>query len=201
MVALYEEAEKFLGKQSEQWSILIQRIGPCYLKVSNELLPHQSIIKSVFFQQLHPTAAATIYQRFLDLFNNVFPTEQDIIKNKNLLSSTGLSKQKKETILSIAEGYLKKSIPSEKKIKLLNDQEIIKQYTQIKGVGVWTVQMMLIFNQGRLDVMPSSDLAIRKKYSLLMQKACQITPTQLIKETEYLSPYRTIAAWYLWQMK
>ena len=201
MVALYEEAENFLGKQSEQWSILIQRIGPCYLKVSNELLPHQSIIKSVFFQQLHATAAAAIYQRFLDLFNNVFPTEQDIIKNKNLLSSTGLSKQKKETILSIADGYLKKSIPSEKKIKLLNDQEIIKQYTQIKGVGVWTVQMMLIFNQGRLDVMPSSDLAIRKKYSLLMQKACEITPTQLIKETEYLSPYRTIAAWYLWQMK
>ena len=201
MVALYEEAEKFLSKQSEQWSILIQRIGPCYLKVSNELLPHQSIIKSIFFQQLHPTAAAAIYQRFLDLFNNVFPTEQDIIKNKNLLSSTGLSKQKKETILSIADGYLKKSIPSEKKIKLLNDQEIIKQYTQIKGVGVWTVQMMLIFNQGRLDVMPSSDLAIRKKYSLLMQKAYQITPTQLIKETEYLSPYRTIAAWYLWQMK
>ena len=196
MVALYEEAEKFLGKQSEQWSILIQRIGPCCLKLSNELLPHQSIIKSVFFQQLHPTAAAAIYQRFLDLFNNVFPTEQDIIKNKNLLSSTGLSKQKKETILSIADGYLKKSIPSEKKIKLLNDQEIIEQYIQIKGVGVWTVQMMLIFNQGRLDVMPSSDLAIRKKYSLLMQKACQITPTQLIKETEYLSPYRTIAAWY-----
>jgi len=201
LVALYEEAEKFLGKQSEQWSILIQRIGPCCLKVSNELLPHQSIIKSVFFQQLHPTAAAAIYQRFLDLYNNVFPTEQDIIKNKNLLSSTGLSKQKKETILSIADGYLKQSIPSEKKIKLLNDQEIIEQYIQIKGVGVWTVQMMLIFNQGRLDVMPSSDLAIRKKYSLLMQKACQITPAQLIKETEYLSPYRTIAAWYLWQMK
>ncbi len=201
MVTLYEEAEKFLGKQSEQWSILIQQIGPCCLKVSNELLPHQSIIKSIFFQQLHPTAASAIYQRFLDLFNNVFPTEQDIIKNKNLLSSTGLSKQKKETILSIADGYLKKSIPSEKKIKLLNDQEIIKQYTQIKGVGVWTVQMMLIFNQGRLDVMPSSDFAIRKKYSLLMQKGCQITPTQLIKETEYLSPYRTIAAWYLWQMK
>ena len=201
MVTLYEEAEKFLGKQSEQWSILIQQIGPCCLKVSNELLPHQIIIKSIFFQQLHPTAASAIYQRFLDLFNNVFPTEQDIIKNKNLLSSTGLSKQKKETILSIADGYLKKSIPSEKKIKLLNDQEIIKQYTQIKGVGVWTVQMMLIFNQGRLDVMPTSDLAIRKKYSLLMQKACQITPAQLIKETKYLSPYRTIAAWYLWQMK
>ena len=102
---------------------------------------------------------------------------------------------------SVGKTLLNKSIPSEKKIKLLNDQEIIEQYIQIKGVGVWTVQMMLIFNQGRLDVMPSSDLAIRKKYSLLMQKECQITPAQLIKETEYLSPYRTIAAWYLWQMK
>lgn len=198
---LYEEAEKFLSKQSKEWSTLIQEIGPCRLKVSYELLPHQSIIKSIFFQQLHPKAASTIYQRFLNLFNDVFPTEQDIIKNKDLLSSTGLSNQKAQTILSIADGYLKQFIPSEKKIRLLNDQEIIEQYTQIKGVGEWTVQMMLIFNQGRPDIMPSSDLAIRKKYSLLKQRECLITPTQLMKETEYLSPYRTIAAWYLWQMK
>jgi len=198
---LYEEAEKFLSKQSKEWSTLIQEIGPCRLKVSYELLPHQSIIKSIFFQQLHPKAASTIYQRFLNLFNDVFPTEQDIIKNKDLLSSTGLSNKKAQTILSIADGYLKQFIPSEKKIRLLNDQEIIEQYTQIKGVGEWTVQMMLIFNQGRPDIMPSSDLAIRKKYSLLKQRECLITPTQLMKETEYLSPYRTIAAWYLWQMK
>ena len=198
---LYAEAEKFLGKQSKQWSTLIQQIGPCCLKTSHDLLPHQSIIKSIFFQQLHPKAASTIYQRFLDLFNDVFPTEQDIIKNKYLLSSTGLSNQKAQTILSIADGYLQKFIPSKKKIRLLDDQEIIEQYTQIKGVGIWTVQMMLIFNQGRPDIMPTSDLAIRKKYSLLTQRECLITPTQLMKETEYLSPYRTIAAWYLWQMK
>ena len=198
---LYEEAEKFLSKQSEEWSTLIKQIGPCRLKISNELLPHQSIIKSIFFQQLHPKAASTIYQRFLDLFKDAFPSDQDIIKNKDLLSSIGLSNQKTQTILSIADGYLKQSIPSEKKIRLLNDQEIIEQYTQIKGVGVWTVQMMLIFNQGRPDIMPSSDLAIRKKYSLQTQRECLITPTQLMKETEYLSPYRTIAAWYLWQIK
>ena len=112
---LYEEAEKFLSKQSEEWSMLIQEIGPCRLKISNELLPHQSIIKSIFFQQLHPKAASTIYQRFLDLFNDVFPTDQDIIKNKDLLSSTGLSNRKAQTILSIADGYLKESIPSKKK--------------------------------------------------------------------------------------
>lgn len=196
----FEEAEKFLSKQSEEWATLIQEIGHCRLKVSDELLPHQSIIKSIFFQQLHPKAASTIYQRFLDLFNDVFPTEQDIIKNKDLLSSTGLSNQKAQTILSIADGYLKQFIPSKKKIRLLNDQEIIEQYTQIKGVGVWTVQMMLIFNQGRPDIMPTSDLAIRKKYSLLTQREYLITPTQLMKETENLRPYRTIAAWYLWQM-
>jgi len=197
----FEEAEKFLSKQSKEWSTLIQEIGPCRLKVSDDLLPHQSIIKSIFYQQLHPKAASTIYQHFLDLFNGVFPTEQDIIKNADLLSSTGLSNQKTQTILSIADGHLKQSIPDEKNIRLLNDQEIIEQYTQIKGVGVWTVQMMLVFNQGRLDIMPSSDLAIRKKYSLLTHRECLITPTQLMKETEYLSPYRTVAAWYLWQMK
>ena len=61
--------------------------------------------------------------------------------------------------------------------------------------------MMLIFNQGRPDIMPTSDLAIRKKFSLLTQRENLITPTELMKETEYLSPYRTIAAWYLWQIK
>ena len=143
---LYEEAEKFLSKQSEEWSMLIQEIGPCRLKVSDELLPHQSIIKSIFYQQLHPKAASTIYQRFLDLFNGVFPIDQDIIKNADLLCSTGLSNQKTQTILSIADGHLKQSIPDKKKIGLLKDQEIIDQYTQIKGVGVWTVQMILIFS-------------------------------------------------------
>ena len=83
----FEEAEKFLSNQSKEWSTFIQEIGPCRLKVSDELLPHQSIIKSIFFQQLHPKAASTIYQRFLDLFNDVFPTEQDIIKNKHHLYS------------------------------------------------------------------------------------------------------------------
>ena len=111
----FEEAEKFLSKQSKEWSTLIQEIGPCHLKVSDELLPHQSIIKSIFFQQLHPKAASTIYQRFLDLFNDVFPTEYDIIENKDLLSSTGLSNQKAQTILSIADGYLKGFIPCKKK--------------------------------------------------------------------------------------
>mgnify|MGYP001440146640 FL=1 len=61
--------------------------------------------------------------------------------------------------------------------------------------------MMLIFNQGRQDIMPTSDLAIRKKYSLFTQRECLITPNELMQETEYLSPYRTIAAWYLWQLK
>ena len=79
----FEEAKKCLSKQSEEWSKLIQGIGPCRLKVSDELLPHQSIIKSVFFQKLHPKAASTIYQRFLNLFNNTFPNEQDIIKNRD----------------------------------------------------------------------------------------------------------------------
>ena len=195
---LYEEAEKFLSKQSEEWSTLIQEIGPCRLKVSDEILPHQSIIKSIFFQQLHPKAASTIYQRFLDLFNDVFPTEQDIIKKKDLLSSTGLSNQKAQTILFIADGYLKQFIPNEKKIRLLNDQEIIEQYTQIKGVGIWTVQMMLIFNQQHLDIMPSTDYAIRKKYSQLFGYPSLLTANQITSHTRKLSPYRSIAAWYVW---
>ena len=201
MVILYEEAEKFLIQQSEQWKRLIQEIGPCHLKISRELQPHQSIIKSIFFQQLHPKAASTIYQRFLDIFNNKFPSDQEIIENTKSLESIGLSQQKKKTILSIANCSLKQSIPSEEKIRIFNDQEIIKQYTKIKGVGAWTVQMMLIFNQGRLDIMPTTDLAIRKKYSLMLQKESLISPTQLARDTEYLSPFRSVAAWYLWEMK
>lgn len=194
------QAECHLKNISQQWENLIQHVGSCKLSRDNDLQPHQSIIKSIFFQQLHLKAAEKIYQRFLNSTNKKFPTDDEIIYNKYLFDDIGLSLRKKNTIIDIAKSNLSGKVPDQEKINALTRQEIISQYTQIKGVGKWTVDMMLIFNQGWEDVMPSNDLAIRKSISKLNMLREIIKPADLVKETEKLSPYRSIAAWYLWQI-
>ena len=97
------QAECHLKNISQQWENLIQHVGSCKLSRDNDLQPHQSIIKSIFFQQLHLKAAEKIYQRFLNSTNKKFPTDDEIIYNKYLFDDIGLSLRKKNTIIDIAK--------------------------------------------------------------------------------------------------
>ena len=82
----------------------------------------------------------------------------------------------------------------------MRDDEIIKLFIKIKGIGEWTIQMLLIFNLGRLDIIPHNDLAIRKNYQKLKRLTNTITPKEIIKISKSWSPYRSVASWYLWQV-
>jgi len=104
-----------------------------------------------------------------------------------------------ETPLRIAEASINKIIPNEKEIIYLSDDEIIKRLSSIKGVGIWTVQMLLIFNLGRLDVLPANDLGIQKGYQALKKLDALPKPKLLLTAGEAWKPYRTIASWYLWR--
>ena len=197
MVISFIEAENFLIKQGHPWEQLIQEIGPCRLKINDDLLPYQSVIKSIFYQQLQPKAGDAIFTRFMQIFNHKFPTPKELLKQKKELEQIGLSARKRETIIEINALIEQQILPIQ--LKGLTRNEIETKFSQIKGVGVWTVQMMLIFNQGFLDILPCTDFAIRKNFSALMKLDKIITPKKLEAETEKLKPYRTVAAWYLWQ--
>ena len=201
MVGDIELGEAYLASLGNPWNLLIEQFRPCQLTKKDYLLPHQSVIKSIFFQQLTPHVGNIIFNRFKELFGGHFPPDEDLLEASEHLKDIGLSQRKIETIIRISECSLNKTIPGEEEIKTLSNQMIIERFIQIKGVGQWTVEMMLMFNQLRMDVMPTSDYALRKNYTQLFQFDKLITATELGKATQHLSPYRSIAAWYLWQIK
>jgi len=198
----YKDASDFLSKIDSDWENLIKRKGVCNIKISYDLEPYQSLIKSVIFQQLHPKAGNAIFERFLILFNNQFPDGKSILKKSPIkIKSCGLSQNKLSTILEIASLSNNKKIPTSNEITKMSDDEIIKLLTSIKGIGEWTVQMILIFNLGRLDIIPQNDLAIRKNYQKFKRLTNLITPKEIINISKVWSPYRSIASWYLWQIE
>ena len=201
MVGDIELGEAYLASLGNPWNLLIEQFRPCQLTKKDHLLPHQSVIKSIFFQQLTPHVGNIIFNRFKELFGGHFPPDADLLEASEHLKDIGLSQRKIETIIRISECSLNKTIPGEEEIKTLSNQMIIERFIQIKGIGQWTVEMMLMFNQLRMDVMPTSDYALRKNYTQLFQFDKLITATELGKATQHLSPYRSIAAWYLWQIK
>jgi DNA-3-methyladenine glycosylase II len=197
----YEEASAFLSKLDHDWESLIKKKGGFNLKISHDLEPYQSLIKSVIFQQLHPQAGNTIFERFLLMFNNIFPDDKSILTKSSVeIKACGLSQNKLLAILEIASQSANKKLPSSVEIRKMRDDEIIKLFTTIKGIGEWTVQMLLIFNLGRLDIIPHNDLAIRKNYQKIKKLTTPITPKEIIKISKSWSPYRSVASWYLWHV-
>ena len=197
----YKEASAFLSKLDHDWESLIKKKGVFNLKISHDLEPYQSLIKSVIFQQLHPQAGNAIFERFLLIFNNIFPDDKSILAKSSVeIKACGLSQNKLLAILEIASQSANKKLPTSVEIRKMPDNEIIKLFTTIKGIGEWTVQMLLIFNLGRLDIIPHNDLAIRKNYQKLKKLTSPITPKEIIKISEAWSPYRSVASWYLWRV-
>lgn len=161
-----------------------------------------SLLRSIVSQQLSVKAAATIYGRFLDFFQQN-PSPQRLLNTDiESLRSVGLSKQKAGYMHNIATFFEENKL-SETNWETLNDQEIIKLLTQIKGVGVWTVQMILMFTLQREDVFPSADLGIQQAIQQLYN--IEGKGKTLIKQMEQIAepwkPYRSIACRYLWKWK
>ena len=196
---LCQEGAAFLSLLDDDWNNLISQIGTCTLKADQNLPPYQALIKSVIYQQLHPKAANTILGKFLKLFNGSFPTANNIFEKKYQLKECGLSKNKCLSILDIAWYEKNQLIPSYVNLLDMKNENIIEKLTAIKGIGKWTAEMFLIFHLGRIDVMPSSDLALRNGYRTLKSLEENISPKDLAKVAELWSPFRSIAAWYLWK--
>jgi len=195
-----KESVESLSSLDKDWESLIKKVGSCHLKISSELSPYESLLKTIAYQQLHAKAAETIFKKFLSLFKDNFPKADELLEtNPMLIRQSGFSQTKTETLLLIAKASLNKIIPEEKEIIYLNDDEIIERLTSIKGVGVWTAQMLLIFHLGRLDVLPIHDLGIQKGFQTLKSLDVLPKPKLLVIAGEAWKPYRTIASWYLWR--
>lgn len=190
---------KYLANVDPVMSQLIRHIGLINLQ-PRRIPPFQSLIHAIIHQQLSGQVAKIIHDRFVALFENEdFPTPEMIINvNFNTMRSVGLSKSKAAYIKEVANMALTGMVPSIEVCDQLTDDEIKNQLIKIKGVGPWTVEMLLIFNLGRLDVLPIHDFGVRKGFQIAYKKREIPTPEQLERFGKKWKPYRTIATLYLW---
>jgi DNA-3-methyladenine glycosylase II len=162
------------------------------------------LIHSIISQQLSIKAAATIYKRFVDLFDNRQIEPKKVLQlSKENMRSIGISYQKAGYIHNVAEfalaGKLEKSLCDQ-----MADDELIAHLSQIKGIGKWTAEMLLIFGMGRMDVFPYDDLGIMQimvKHYEIQTNNKKETIQKMIEIAEKWRPYRSIACLYLWAKK
>lgn len=170
---------------------------PAYIPHKNY---YQELVESIISQQLSVKAAATILKRFKDLFPPDFPNPEDILATDvEQLRGVGLSRQKASYIKDLAHRVLEGSIQFDH-LDTLSNKEVIDELTQIKGVGVWTVHMFLLFCMGRLDVLPIGDLGVRNGIYALYALSEKPTPedVETVAINNRWHPYESVASWYIW---
>jgi DNA-3-methyladenine glycosylase II len=196
-----EEAIRHLSKNDKVLARLIKKIGPCDWKPRRHRSPFETLVTSVAHQQLNGTAAQTILGRVKALYpGRRFPSPEDLLATPDeRLRSAGLSRAKIAAIKDIAAKTLEGVVPTSRAIARMENDAIISQLTTIRGVGPWTVEMLLMFKLGRPDVLPATDFGVRKGFALTYKLADLPTPAELLAHGERWRPYRSIAAWYLWR--
>jgi DNA-3-methyladenine glycosylase II len=180
---------------------LIARVGRCGLKPDRAGEPYPALVRAIAFQQLHANAARSILARFLALYPGVaFPTPAMVLASSDAaLRGVGFSAAKVAAIRDIAAKAAEGQVPTRRAAARLDDAALIELLTQIRGVGRWTVEMLLIFTLGRPDVLPVDDFGVREGYRRLHLLDEQPRPRDLAAIGEMWAPFRSYAAWYLWR--
>ena len=192
---------KHLAARDAVMRRLIREVGPCKLVPETRRPPFQSLVQAVAHQQLNGTAANTILGRFKKLFpGRRFPRPQDLAAvTDDALRGVGFSRAKVAAIRDIAAKTLEGVVPPSRHIVRMPDDEIVARLTEVRGVGRWTVEMLLIFQLGREDVLPADDFGVRNGFRIAYQLSAMPTVKELLAHGERWRPHRTTAAWYLWR--
>ncbi|MFZ0634201.1 MAG: DNA-3-methyladenine glycosylase [Candidatus Acidiferrales bacterium] len=195
------KAVRHLKRCDAHFERLIGRVGRFRMEMDTHASPYDALIEAIIYQQLHGKAAATILKRLKDqIGGGDFPTPEQILAATDArLRAPGLSRQKMAAIRDLAQKTIEGVVPNMAEVERLTDEKIIERLTAVRGVGVWTVHMLLIFRLGRPDVLPTLDYAVQQGFKLAYGKRKLPKPKQLLAFGESWRPYRSVASWYLWQ--
>jgi len=180
---------------------LIREHGEFNLVPDSRRSPFESLVRAVAHQQLNGTAAEAILRRFRALFPKArFPRPLQLMAvSDEQLRAAGFSRAKIAALRDIAGKTLSGVIPTSRRIQKMSDDEIVERLIEVRGVGRWTVEMLLIFKLGRADVLPIDDFGVRNGYRIAFGLSDLPTAKQLLALGEPWRPYRTTASWYLWR--
>jgi 3-methyladenine DNA glycosylase/8-oxoguanine DNA glycosylase len=199
--AVHKKAIQHLRRADPILARIIDATGPCRLQPDHEQSPFEALVEAVCHQQLTGKAAQTILGRVKALHpHRPFPGPEDLLATPDeKLRAAGLSRAKTASVKDISAKTLEGIVPGTEEIAKLADDEIIERLTVIRGVGRWTVEMLLIFKLGRLDVLPVDDYGVRKGFGVAYRKRGLPKAAVLLKHGERWRPYRSIGAWYMWR--
>lgn len=178
---------------------LIARIGPCELESEPKPDIFQALLRSIIYQQLHGRAAAAIHARVLATMPSRSVNASAFLSvPEEDLRAAGLSANKLRAVRDLAAKTLEGVVPTAAAAARLSDEELVERLTVVRGIGSWTVHMLMIFSLGRPDVMPVGDFAIRKAFSILYRRGREAKPEAILRHARRWRPYRSVASWYLW---
>ncbi|WLH43901.1 DNA-3-methyladenine glycosylase family protein [Pseudomonas beijingensis] len=198
----YHDASAFLANLDEDWRQHVETIGPCLLQPKPARDPYEALVRAIAYQQLHAKAGDAILGRLLALFPALtFPRpEQLLATDFAQMRRCGFSANKIATIQGIAQAALDGVVPDYATALAMEDEALIERLISLRGVGRWTVEMLLIYSLERPDILPADDFGVREGYRRLKGLAQQPSRKQMVEIGLAWSPYRTVAAWYLWRV-
>jgi DNA-3-methyladenine glycosylase II len=203
-----EEALAHLRARDAKLAALIERVGPFTLRLDPSPSPFESLLESILYQQLHGKAAAAIHRRVREYFGGD-PAPQALLDTpEEILRGCGVSGNKVRAMKDLAAKTLDGTVPSHAAIKKMPDTDIVERLTEVRGIGPWTVEMLLIFRMGRPDVLPVTDYGVRKGFALTFMRLPKSRPLAaedlpkpdvVFKRGLRWKPFRSVASWYLWR--
>lgn len=179
----------------------IDRIGVLQFPTPQAREPYVALLETIAHQQLAGAAARAIWTRVIGLFEDGVPCSKRLVQmTEEHLRTAGLSRSKALAMKEICTRVNAGMIPSAALIGQMSDTEIYERLIEVRGVGSWTVDMLMMFTLRRPDIMPVTDYGVRKGFQVLYRKRALPTPKQLLKLTEKWQPHRSVAALYLWRI-
>jgi DNA-3-methyladenine glycosylase II len=197
----HEQAHQHIAATDPRIAALIARSTPYNIKPALSIRPFDALAESIAYQQLSGKAAATIFGRVRALFpRRKYLNPREILATSDeSFRAAGLSRSKIAALKDLAAKTIDGTVPSGRAIVRMTDEEIIARLITVRGIGRWTVEMLLLFDLGRPDVWPVDDYGVRKGFAKSFGRRRLPTPKQLMKFGEKWRPYRSIAAWYFWR--
>jgi len=197
----HEDAHQHIAATDPRIAALIARSPRYNIKPTPLIRPFDALAESIAYQQLSGKAAATIFGRVRALYprRKYLDPKKILATPDESFRAAGLSRSKIAAVKDLAAKTIDGTVPSARAIARMSDEEIILRLTEVRGIGRWTVEMLLLFDLGRPDVWPVDDYGVRKGFAKTFGKRKLPTPKQLMKLGDKWRPYRSIAAWYFWR--
>lgn len=201
MATPHFEAEAYLASVDWVMGRLIRDVGPCTLCPDRRRPLFECLARAITYQQLHAQAAESIIRRLIaQCPGQRFPRPAQVLALPyDVLRRAGLSGAKIAALRDLAMKILDGTVPAKRELSRLDDEAIIERLTVVRGIGRWTVEMLLIFHLGRSDILPVTDFGVRNGFRLAYGLRTMPTPDRVRRYGERWKPYRTVAAWYLWR--